>query len=33
MSGQRHARDLTAGTVWKTLMLFALPELGGNILQ
>jgi putative MATE family efflux protein len=33
MSGQRHARDLTEGTVWKTLMLFALPALGGNILQ
>jgi putative MATE family efflux protein len=26
-------RDLTQGTVWKTLLLFALPTLGGNILQ
>ncbi len=29
----RQVRDLTEGTVWKTLMLFALPALGGNILQ
>ncbi len=26
-------RDLTEGTVWKTLLLFALPALGSNILQ
>jgi putative MATE family efflux protein len=33
MSEKSLARDLTQGTVWKTLLLFALPTLGGNILQ
>jgi putative MATE family efflux protein len=26
-------QDLTEGTVWKTLLIFSLPTLGGNILQ
>ncbi len=30
---KRGPRDLTQGTVWKTLLLFALPTLGGNVLQ
>ncbi len=33
MSSAAPIRDLTQGTVWKTLFLFALPTLGGNILQ
>jgi putative MATE family efflux protein len=33
MSSKGPVRDLTQGTVWKTLLLFALPALGGNILQ
>jgi putative MATE family efflux protein len=33
MSERPPTRDLTQGTVWKTLLLFALPTLGGNILQ
>jgi putative MATE family efflux protein len=30
---KRGPRDLTQGTVWKTLLIFALPTLGGNVLQ
>src|SRR3954468_15582634 len=29
----RHKRDLTEGPITKTLILFSLPMLGGNVLQ
>jgi len=33
MTAPAHQRDLTIGPVAKTLLLFALPSLGVNILQ
>ena len=33
MSGKKHVRNMTEGSCWKNILLFALPMLAGNLLQ